>query len=338
MAKDHSYVITLDSGTTNTRATLWESSGQPVDVRSAEVGVRDTAIDGNNYRLAQAAKTCMEDLLKDRGISWEDVGCVMASGMITSNVGLVEIPHLTAPAGVKELAAGVQCVTLPQVCPLPIHFIPGIKNTADPITLDNLESMDIMRGEEVESVALIHHAGTGTPLLLALPGSHSKFVGVNAQGQITGCLTSITGELLSVITNNTILADAVQRQFVSPEHYDREMMLLGCRTAAQVGLGRACFSGRVMNLFAGRDHWAVANYLLGCVLQSDAAALRNSQALRAPASTRVIVAGKQPLCRAICDVLTQDGYFAQVEEYVPKGSGSLSGQGALIIAKLCGLI
>nr|CUV13024.1 protein of unknown function [Ralstonia solanacearum] len=31
---------------------------------------------------------------------------MLASGMITSNVGLCEVPHLPAPAGLRDLAAG----------------------------------------------------------------------------------------------------------------------------------------------------------------------------------------------------------------------------------------
>ena len=36
-------------------------------------------------------------------------------------------------------------------------------------------------------------------MILVLPGSHNKFVAVNADKEITGCLTSISGELLSAI-------------------------------------------------------------------------------------------------------------------------------------------
>ncbi len=333
------YLLTVDGGTTNTRAALWTTEGELLDRCGASVGVRDTAMDGgDNSRLCQAVRDCLAGLVERGGIGWDQVKAILASGMITSNVGLTEIPHLPAPAGVDELARGAVAVDLPQAAPMPIHFIPGVKNTASAIDLDNFESMDMMRGEEVEAVALIQRCRAGRPMLLVLPGSHSKFVGVNAQGQITGCLTSITGELLSVITNDTILADAVERSFVDEAHYNREMMLLGYETARRVGLGRACFSGRVMKLFAGQDHFAVANYLLGCVLENDLKALQGSQAIRPGADTHVVIAGKQPLSRAIYDLLVNSGRFAHVEEVRLEAGTSLSGQGCLLVARSMGLI
>lgn len=48
-------------------------------------------------------------------------------------------------------------------------------------------------------------------MLFILPGSHNKFVSVDREGKITGCLTSISGELLASITNDTIIAKSVNR-------------------------------------------------------------------------------------------------------------------------------
>lgn len=328
------YILTVDGGTTNTRAALWDENGVLVDSRSSPVGVRYTAMDGDNHRVCQAVKECLAALIEAHGLAWDQIQGIWAAGMITSNLGLVEIPHLTAPTGAPELAKDARQVSLPEIAPLPIHFIPGIKNTSAAIGLDNFESMDIMRGEEVESVALIHRWGKGKPMVLVLPGSHSKYVGVNAQGQITGCLTSITGELLSVITNNTILADAVEHSFVAPDHYQKDWMLLGLDTAHRVGLGRACFSGRILKLFAGQNRDAVANYLLGCVLENDWKALQGSQAIALTPDTHVVVAGKQPLAQAICDVLKERSGLAHVDQEILGPETSLSGEGCRIVAGL----
>lgn len=238
-----SYIITLDTGTTNTRVVLWDSKFRPAASAKSEVGVRNTAIDGSNRRLKAAVKECLERVLRDAGTSYDEVEAVIASGMITSNVGLVEIPHCVVPAGADDLAAAVQEVSLPDVCPIPIHFVPGVKNSGGPIGFGNFEAMDIMRGEEVESIALLEQYPRGKSYLLVLPGSHMKFVSVNTKGQITGCLTSISGELLASITNDTIIADAVGRQFVAPEDYDRSMVLLGCDTAAKSGVGPGVLLG-----------------------------------------------------------------------------------------------
>ena len=180
-----SYIITLDTGTTNTRVVLWDSKFRPAASAKSEVGVRNTAIDGSNRRLKAAVKECLERVLRDAGTSYDEVEAVIASGMITSNVGLVEIPHCVVPAGTDDLAAAVRKVSLPDVCPMPIHFVPGVKNSGGPIGFGNFEAMDIMRGEEVESIALLEQYPRGKSYLLVLPGSHMKFVSDNTKGKST---------------------------------------------------------------------------------------------------------------------------------------------------------
>ena len=157
--------------------------------------------------------------------------------------------------------------------------------------------MDMMRGEEVETVAVIESLPKGQPYLLVLPGSHTKFVSVDRDGKITGCLTTITGELLSVITNDTLIADAVGHSFASEETYAKEYVLAGYETARKTGIGRACFC-KVLNTFAEPDKTKIASYVLGAVLQNDMEAVKNSSALKCDADTTVVIYGKNPLREA----------------------------------------
>ena len=84
------YTITIDTGTTNTRVYLFNEKYEAVASAKSEIGVRITAIDGNNNRLKAAIKGCLEDVLKQADITYDDVKQVAASGMITSNVGPCE--------------------------------------------------------------------------------------------------------------------------------------------------------------------------------------------------------------------------------------------------------
>lgn len=327
------YTITLDTGTSNTRAFLWDGDGRLAGARRAPVGVRSTAVEGSGRSLRTAVRECLEGLLAEKGLDYADVGRVVASGMLTANVGLLEIPHLTAPVSADDLARGVRAARIADVCPLPIHFIPGVKNSDAPVTADSFEAMDIMRGEETEACAVLERLEARENWLIALPGSHTKFVRVDGEGRIAGCLTSITGELLAAITNDTLLADAVGRQFVRDETYDREMALLGCDTAARVGLGRACFSARILSQFAGEAPERLASYLAGACLQGDVAALRGSAALRPGGAANALVAGHGVLCRALADVLRHAGLFGEVRAFDPGPEAPLSGLGALAVAR-----
>lgn len=330
------YVITIDTGTTNTRTFLWDEDRNMLASAKAEVGVHDTAIDGNNSRLKKAVHDCIEDLLKQKSIGFDDISKVMACGMITSNVGLVEVPHVFAPAGKNDLAK--QCVShlLEDVCPLPIMFIPGVKNNMKDVTLDNFEAMDIMRGEEVESIAILETLPAGKPYMLVLPGSHTKFVSVDAEGRMTGCLTTITGELLDCITNETVIADSVGRQFVSEESYDKDMVLKGFEAGFSTGMGRATFSARILNMFTEKDKMRLANFILGVTLASDIQCIRNSKALNADPDMTVIVSGKNPLRRALLDILNHDGFFHNIAEHIPDPKLPLSASGTYLIADAIG--
>ena len=324
------YFITIDAGTTRTRAYLWDARRRLVGVERRETGVRDTAVDGDNRRLKAAVRECLESLLRGAGLEYADVDRVLASGMITSNVGLLEIPHLPAPVSLDDLARGTRPARVADVCPLPIHFIPGVKNSDRAVTEGDFESMDIMRGEEVETFALLEQLGARGDWLIVLPGSHTKFVSVDGEGRVTGCLTSITGELLASITGHTILADAVDRRFVGEDSYCRDMMLLGLDTAEAVGLGRACFSARILSQFAEETPERLANYLLGACLQSDLAAVKNSTAISRARSA--LVAGRGAMCLAMADAFRHAGAFDEVRHYDP-GDTPLSGLGALAVSK-----
>lgn len=325
------YKITIDTGTTNTRVVLWDSACSVRGMVRAAVGVRDTAITGSNQALKTGIKEALKTLLEEAGVSSEGVEAVFASGMLASEVGLLELPHIPAPAGILELAAATRPFLLPDVFPRPIFFIPGVKNSVEPLTEENLEAMDFMRGEEVEALALLALLPQQQPVLLVLPGSHTKFVAVNAGGKITGSVTAITGELLSAITHNTILADAVEHQFVSDETYRREWLFKGYRATEAVGLGRACFSGRVLRLLLSATPGEVANYVLGAVLHSDLLALKNTTALGVQSHQKIIVAGAGPMTRALVELLREFHRCPEVLQYTPEEERPLAAYGALLV-------
>ena len=81
----------------------------------------------------------------------------------------------------------------------------------------------MMRGGEVETVAVIESLPKGQPYLLVLPGSHTKFVSVDRDEKDHWLPHNDHGRLLSVITNDTLIADAVGHSFASEETYAKRM-------------------------------------------------------------------------------------------------------------------
>ena len=246
--------LIIDGGTTNLRVTLLSDERKPLDAIARDGGVRHTAVDGNNGRLKAALAECIDQLLARNGLGAGDVKRCVAYGMITSDMGLLEIPHVPAPASAADLRDAMRAQRFPEIAPFPIHFIPGVRNFAGPVDLDNFGMMDMMRGEETEAVGLFELLEPETSAMFILPGSHNKFVAMSAEGKILGCMTSISGELLDAMTHHTILADAVGGAFVSPEAYDAKMAMEGARACAQNGLGRAAFSGRILKTLGKSCH------------------------------------------------------------------------------------
>ncbi|WP_028536439.1 2-dehydro-3-deoxygalactonokinase [Paludibacterium yongneupense] len=329
-------ILTIDTGTTNTRVTVWKDEIACAHA-ARQVGVRDTAITGNVSALQAGVTATIEAALARAGMTMDAIDLVLASGMISSNVGLREIPHLLAPAGRRELAAGMQPVQIPEVCNKLIWFVPGVRNMTGEIGLHNCESMDMMRGEEVETMALIERLAITEPALVVLPGSHSKFVHLDARQRITGCVTTLAGELLHVITHNTILAGALDSDFAT--EIDEEMLLAGARSASKIGLGRACFIVRTLDQFTIYDRSARANFLLGAVLGADLLTLKNSSAIRMSPGIQYVVTGKPILREAIGLLVRGDDFFSgKVTIASNEIQADLAGYGAIVVARERGLL
>ena len=97
----------IDCGTTNTRIYIVDRNRKIVACGSRKVGVRDTSITGSRDALRQGITELFFGILSEHGIKDEEVEFAVASGMITSEIGLIEIPHLVAPAGLSDLSQGL---------------------------------------------------------------------------------------------------------------------------------------------------------------------------------------------------------------------------------------
>lgn len=326
---------TIDTGTTNTRVMVWRDAAV-LSEAGRPVGVRDTAITGSTDALKAGLRDAIAEALSGAGLSGTAEVLFLASGMITSNVGLCEIPHLPAPAGRSDLARGMRSAELPDVVDRPIWFIPGVRSHAGPVTLDSVDAMDVMRGEETETIGVLHAMRVDGPAVLVLPGSHTKFVKVDAEGRITGSVTTISGELLDVLTRNTLIAGSLAHSFA--DRILPDALLRGAGYGRELGLGRSAFLVRLLDLFGDLDIQGRANLLLGAVLSSDVAALRNSRSLALAGDTPVIVGGKAMLRDAFALLLRSDPFFTGAVTTVPDGLPSVSAIGALEIARARGLI
>lgn len=330
------YILTIDTGTTNTRVSLWQ--GATVIAHSAtEVGVRNTAMSGNKAELESGVRSTILQTLEKANVAEADIDLILGSGMISSNVGLFELPHIPAPAGLNQLARGMVSVTIASVFSKPIYLVPGVKNVVENIGLHNCEAMDMMRGEEVEVMGVIDQLGVTGPAMLIMPGSHSKFVCIDEKNNIVGCVTTLAGELLYVITHNTILAKSLDSDFA--EFINPEMLLAGAQSAQTIGLGRTCFNVRTLDQFTIYQRNDRANFLLGAILGADLLTLKNSTAIKMMPGTPVIICGKPIMKEALALLIKNDDYFSgKVTVVSDEMQEHLAGYGAIKVAKARGLV
>ena len=158
--------------------------------------------------------------------------------MLSSEVGLVAVPHVEAPAGLDDLARAAAVVTLPEVDDRPILVVPGVRTPAAEGP-DGWFLADVMRGEECETFGactLLRAEGRiepGRATAFLWPGSHTKLVEVDADGRITRSHTTLAGEMLQAVARHTLLAASLPADW--PDELDPEAAAAGAAPSRRAG-------------------------------------------------------------------------------------------------------
>ena len=298
-------VILIDSGTTNSRLRLYDKTTSKVlDTEKIRIGVRDTAISGSNNNLKAQLKQGLERLLAKHQLTPSDIEYLSASGMITSSLGIYEVPHIPSPAGLEDFAKCSKVTRIEELLDIPCVFIPGMKNMVDSLDAANLvahiNEFDVMRGEEVESFGLLKQFDVKGKGMIVLPGSHTKFVSVDERKNLLYCLSTLGGETLQALQKETILSDSLGSGLI--KCIDQRMLECGFEAAKQHGLTRSFYHIRLLDLFTDLDANQRANYFAGSVIYSDLQALSHSRE-GMDQFKWIIVGGSDPLRKAFTHLL-----------------------------------
>ena len=207
--------------------------------------------------------------------------------MITSEYGLHEIKHLTAPVGIKELHCAMQKKIINDISGIPFYFIPGVKNDAD-----TPENADMMRGEETELMGLINE--NSSDYVYVLPGSHSKLILLDEQQRISSFQTMLTGEMISALSQHTILKGTVD---LNVSQYDVSSLITGYEYCLNYGINKALFTTRILKNIFNKSDIENYSYFLGVVLANEIEALRKCK------KNGVIIGGKSQIKNAMRDIL-----------------------------------
>ena len=305
--------IFVDAGTTNTR--VWLMRGEAILAHaSAMVGVRDSARDGSTDKLRAA----LRDLLAEMQTK-EKASFVMAAGMITSSLGLADVPHLAAPAGIHELAAATQAYQFPDVTELPVLLVPGIRSGVATCDFNSVSQVDVMRGEETLCMGLVELGAAQLPCTVLNLGSHWKAIQIDAQGRVSSSITSLTGEMIHTTQTSTILASAVPHE--RPVNIASEWAEAGMREQRRSGLARALFCVRLLEQKGHCTPEERLAFLIGAYIASDFDGLQDCW----QTSSSVLITGGGVIAETWARVLTEAAIQARIVQQEENEKALLTG-------------
>lgn len=179
--------IGVDWGTSNVRAFALRSDNKVIDENESNRGMGSLAPDD------------FEPVLLDLVEPWltaEKVTPIFACGMVGARQGWQEAEYRSVPCqpvcdqGLTEVGTNDDRIS--------VRILPG---------LSQQDPHDVMRGEETQLAGFIRFNPTyhGT---ICLPGTHSKWVSIS-DGVVTHFQTFMTGELFSLLSNQSILRHSV---------------------------------------------------------------------------------------------------------------------------------
>lgn len=257
--------ITLDGGTTNTRINLFD--GTVIDSIKINMGARLGLTD--KIGLYNGIKEAIRELLVRNNLSEKDIEHIIASGMITSEGGLLKVDHVPAPAGLKELNKGIKVTQIPEITDIPFAFVPGVRMYGK-----TYADTDVMRGEETELYGineLMHIEGEAAYIL---PGSHSKLIFTDENERICDFFSALTGEMIASLSSGTILSANIDLKNARVNG----MLFEGYGYALEHGINKALFKVRILSNFMNGTVDDAYSFFLGIVLADEVEAVKKSKA------------------------------------------------------------
>jgi len=337
----------IDCGTTNSRVYLLDENCQIIKKGSKEIGVRDTAFHGSNEGLKLGLKRLIEETILSSGLKIQDIKFAITFGMITSEIGLIEIPHQWVPVGINDLASNIQIVQDKCRFPLdiPLIFIPGVKNRfKEDATHKDIRKIDFMRGEETQVAGLLYtYPKLKLPLTMIILSSHTKYVYINSRKQIAGSLTNLSGQVYNAIKKETSIGKSLMpnNDSVPPDYFDLKVIESAYNAIEHAGFLRTLLMPRFMEVLL-KNNWYERDLFLNAAIScEDLKVLKEFSLLNFSLSeSNFILIGHQRRCRLLkyflvkhCNIKGEIQTIYKKEEIDQLGIN-----GAISIAKAAGYL
>jgi 2-dehydro-3-deoxygalactonokinase len=236
--------IAVDWGTSNRRAWALGAGGEILRHRADDKGLLAHA----DRRFAESLELFLADWLKEA----PSIPIIMA-GMVGSRMGWVEVPYLSAPLRLTDLADHL--AKAGEIAGSACWIVPGL-------SIDDDVQPEVMRGEECQMLgALLQERAQGG--LFVLPGTHSKWARV-VDGRLTSFRTYITGELFDLLCKSGTLSQVMIGSQDNPAAFAH-----GVAASADAELLNRVFSVRSFGLFGKMPAADLRSYLSGLLVGTE---------------------------------------------------------------------
>ncbi|OUQ26579.1 hypothetical protein B5E77_08785 [Lachnoclostridium sp. An131] len=341
------YYVIIDCGTTNSRAYIVDGKGTVYGTAKKTVGVKDTSVTGSKNTLRSGLKEIVEKAVKTSGIELGEIEAVLSSGMITSEIGLCELPHMDAPGGEDELAASMAEVKDTGIIEgIPVYFVRGIRNPVpddgkDPTAI--VGRLDFMRGEETQMMGLMEKPGFQLPAMAVVLSSHTKFIPIDQEGMILGSLSTMSGQLFESVTQGTFLHKSVIQGDSSeawPEDYfDEKIVRDAIYWNKKVGLARTLMFPRFLDVLLDTKWYERLLFLDALVAAEDMLSVNQLDMLSDKKITDYYLIGQKERCRLYEFIIHET--MPEIHITTVSDSEEIDGysiKGMLRIAKKAGIV
>lgn len=338
------YFAIIDCGTTNSRIYLLNNKFEIINKGNEKIGVRDTAISGSKEKLKQGLKELFSRIIEEAGLNIKEIKFAITSGMITSEIGLLEIPHLWAPAGVSDLAKNLKIVQDPKIFPLdiPLIFIRGVKNDyPKEATYKDIRIMDFLRGEEAQIAGLLSlKPEINLPAVVIVLSSHTKYIFINKEKEISGCLTTLSGQIYEAIKKETNIGKSIIGSTpISNNYFNPDLIKTAYDVVQSVGFLRSLMMPRFMEVLLSTEWYERDLFINSAITAEDLKVMSDFSLFKfSPQNSHFVLIGHKQRCEILKFML--EFYYGIEDEieiiYSKEDIERLSIEGGISIAREAG--
>lgn len=267
--------IAIDWGSTNLRAWRYER-GKCVDSVQSEAGVT---------RLAGRSP---QQVFTELMARWHEPLPVVMAGMIGSNAGWLQVPYLSCPIRLKQVAE--RLIAVKQPLPVKVWIVPGV-------CVERADNCNVMRGEETQLIGAYAEQPTA---LYVMPGTHSKWVQMDGD-TLMDFRTVMTGELHHLLLNHSLIGVGLTEQRSNPQVFEHGLKM----GLDEKHIVRRLFETRAAHLLGKLEKSAVSDWLSGLLIGNEVAQMQRQYPL--PADAVLTVIGNSKLSERYAQALNLAG-------------------------------